>query len=125
MSTNVEPSLSNSFRSAFAHASIGMAILDAAGGVGYVNQALCRIRGYAEDELRQMKFGTLVHPDDWASRLEVFQQMLAGAARSDIGEWRLLRKGGSAVWVRVRATVPSEQAGGLEIIALVEDISER
>jgi diguanylate cyclase (GGDEF)-like protein/PAS domain S-box-containing protein len=102
-----------------------MAIIDAGGALAYANEALCRISGYEEDELKQMKFGTIVHSDDRASRLEIFQQILAGEVVSDIGEWRLLRKDGSVVWVRARATVPSEPAGGLHTIALVEDITER
>jgi diguanylate cyclase (GGDEF)-like protein/PAS domain S-box-containing protein len=134
MSSNVEPSSTSSstlpeselrFRSAFAYAAIGMAILDTSGVFVYANQAMCRISGYEEDELRGMKFGAIVHPDEWASRLEVFQQIVTGEVVSDISEWRLLRKDGTTVWVQAQATVPSQQALGLEIIALVEDITQR
>jgi diguanylate cyclase (GGDEF)-like protein/PAS domain S-box-containing protein len=90
-----------------------MAIIDRHGSLAYANESLCRISGYADAELYRMKFTNLLHPDDRA------------AIGSFTNEGRLLRKDGSVVWVRAGLTIPSGQGGPTDVIAFVEDISER
>jgi diguanylate cyclase (GGDEF)-like protein/PAS domain S-box-containing protein len=119
------PECDRRFRSAFAHAAVGMAIIDYNGVFVYANQTLCRLSGYEELELCGMKFTQVLHPDDRASRLDVFQQILAGEMGSFVNERRLLRKDGSLAWVRTSVTTPNDQAGPLQIIIFVEDITER
>ncbi|MBP1599448.1 MAG: diguanylate cyclase with and sensor, partial [Acidobacteria bacterium] len=62
-----EPSLKETrerFESAFGNAPIGMALVDLDGCWFQVNDALCRITGYSECELRATTPRTLTHPDD-------------------------------------------------------------
>ena len=113
------------FRAAFAHAAIGVAIIDTRGVLLYVNEALCRMGGYQEHELCGMAFMDTLHPEDRAPRLEVFQQILAGKVGSYTNERRLLRKDGTVAWVRTTVTVPGAPAGPAQIITFVEDITER
>jgi diguanylate cyclase (GGDEF)-like protein/PAS domain S-box-containing protein len=119
------PDCERRFRSAFAEAAIGMAIIDSQGTFVYVNAALCRMSGFPEQELCQMHFSATLHPDDRAARLDVFRRILAGEIGSFINERRLLRKDGTVVWVRTSITVPHEQTGPFQIITFVEDITER
>ncbi len=133
MSTSVEqltktsalPESDRRFRSAFAHAAIGMAIIDSNGLFVYVNDALCRMSGFEAGELCQMHFTATLHPDDRAARLDIFQRILAGEIGSFVNERRLVRKEGSVMWVRTSITVPSEQTTTPHIITFVEDITER
>jgi diguanylate cyclase (GGDEF)-like protein/PAS domain S-box-containing protein len=104
------PECDRRFRSAFTDAAIGIAIVDRSGRVVYANESLRRISGYEEAELYGMAFADLLHADDG----------------------RLLRKDGSAIWVRTSLTTPSGQAdptadsvGVGEVIAFVEDLSQR
>jgi diguanylate cyclase (GGDEF)-like protein/PAS domain S-box-containing protein len=113
------------FRSAFAQAAIGVAILDRQGAFVYANPALCRMTCHAEHELRQMHFSALLHPDDRESRLVEFDRILSGEIGSFVDERRWLRKDGSVLWVRTSVTVPMEPTGAPQIIAFLEDISER
>ena len=129
----MEPSLGQSalpeferrFRSVFAHAAIGVAIIDAGARFIFVNQALCEMSGYGEQELCGMQFTQLLHPDDRALRLDVFRQILEGSLGSYIYERRLLRKDGTLMWVRTSVTVPSEPAVVAEVFLVVEDITQR
>jgi diguanylate cyclase (GGDEF)-like protein/PAS domain S-box-containing protein len=129
----VEPSTSNGalpefdrrFRSAFADAAVGMAIIDHRGGFVYANEALCRMSGYEAKELCEMHFTAMLHLDDRASRLNIFQRILSGEIGSFVNERRLVRKDGNVVWVRTSITVPREQAGPPQIITFIEDITER
>jgi len=90
-----------------------MALVDDRGRLAYANQSLCRISGYEESELYGMKFTELLHPYD--------RPAIGGLSN----ERRLLRKDGSVVWVRTSLTIPSGQSGPTDVIAFVEDISER
>ncbi len=101
------------FRSAFTGATIGVAVIDGSGRLTYANESLCRISGYEESELYRMKFTELLHPGDRA------------AIGSFTNERRLLTKAGGVVWVQTSLTIPGGQAGPTEVIAFVEDISER
>ena len=119
------PECEQLFRSAFARAAIGMAIIDARGVFIYANEALCRMTGYREGELSGLNFSAALHPDDRALRKNLFQKILAGQVGSYVNERRLLTKDGSIRWARVSVTVPREPSGPLQLIALVEDITER
>ena len=54
----------SAFENAFTHAPIGMALVDMAGRLLRVNDALCRITGYAADQLCARSFRDLSDPDD-------------------------------------------------------------
>jgi diguanylate cyclase (GGDEF)-like protein/PAS domain S-box-containing protein len=113
------------FRAAFAHAAIGMAMIDAGGFFVYANEALCRMTGYQEAELYRLNFTQTLHPEDRAARQDVFERVMAGQLGSYVNERRLLRRDGGTLWIRVSVTVPSAHDGAAQIIALVEDITER
>jgi len=102
-----------------------MAIIDSSGTFTYANQALCRMTGYKEHELCGLNFTATLHPDDRAPRLDVFQQILAGQVDSFVNERRLVKKNGDLLWVRTSITVPDGAERPVQIIALVEDITER
>jgi diguanylate cyclase (GGDEF)-like protein/PAS domain S-box-containing protein len=119
------PECDRRFRSAFNHAAIGVAIIDCNGRFVFANVALCRMAGYAEPELCGMHFTATLHVDDRAARSDVFRRILAGEVGSFINERRMLRKDGSVLWVRSSITVPDEPAGPSQLIAFVEDITER
>jgi len=123
--TIAPPEADRLFRSAFAHAAIGMAVVDASGTYTFVNQAFCRISGYEDHELEQMQFAATLHPDDRDHRLKVFQQLLRGEIGSYVSERRFIRKDGSLAWVRLSITVPGDDARPQQFIVLVEDITER
>jgi diguanylate cyclase (GGDEF)-like protein/PAS domain S-box-containing protein len=124
-STIVLPECDLRFRSAFADAAVGMAIIGSSGVFVYANQAFCRMCGFEEPELYGMKFTEALHPDDRASRSDVIQRLVAGEIGSFINEWRLLCKDRSIVWVRASNTVPGAYPGPSQVITFVEDITER
>lgn len=113
------------FRSVFAQAAIGMAIIDGQGMFVYANQALCGITGHSEEELCRMHFTETLHPEDRESRQEIFEKILGGEIGSFINERRMVRKDGTMAWVRTSVTVPREWSGEPQIVVFVEDITER
>ena len=52
------------FRAAYRNATVGMSFADQYGRIHEVNQALCTILGYSEQELLTLTFQAVTHPDD-------------------------------------------------------------
>ncbi|HEV7300092.1 MAG TPA: PAS domain S-box protein [Tepidisphaeraceae bacterium] len=114
------------FRTAFAGSAVGMAITDAAGGFVQVNDAFCRITGYSHEQLAQLDFAQITHPDD----RERYEQLLGELLRKERGsfvlEKRYVRPDGSTVWVQnSKSATHDEQGAIVNIIVLSEDITER
>jgi two-component system sensor kinase FixL len=111
----------------FDNAPLGLTTLDEHGRFVHVNQALCKLLGYTEEELLQLSFIDLTHPDDMDRSINLFQQTkgsAAGGARSM--SKRYLRKDGGVVDAIVHTMfVPgtNEQPGRL--VAEIEDRSEQ
>src|SRR6218665_1236729 len=65
---NLQDSLSQSeerVRASFQFSAIGMAIVGLDGKFITVNESLCHISGYTEEELKKLSFQEITHPDDW------------------------------------------------------------
>ncbi len=114
------------FRAAYRNATVGMSIADLHGRLQEVNQRLCTILGYSEEELLTRTFQSLTHPDDLGHNLERLEKLLDGTADVDVFEKRYFRKDGGIVWAQVGLSVIRDEAGTpLYILAMVQDITER
>jgi PAS domain S-box-containing protein len=63
-----------------------------------VNDALCRILGYPREELLQVDFQRLTHPDDLQTDLALVQDLLAGRRSHYHLEKRYLDRDGRIIW---------------------------
>ena len=91
-----------------------------------VNQALCAILGYCEEELLRLTFQDLTHPDDLADDLSLVSELLDGARAEFQMEKRYLRKAGGVVWAQLSVTLVRDTAGtALHFISQIRDITER
>jgi PAS domain S-box-containing protein len=89
------------FRSAFEDASAGKALTNVDGRYVKVNRALCDMFGYSADELLEMRFSDLTHPEDREASEEALRRALAGEASTAQLAKRYLRKGGGLIWAEV------------------------
>ena len=87
------------FRSAFAHAPIGMALVTPDGRFTQVNRALCELLGYTEDELLSKTFQAITHADDLADDLALAEQLWAAEIETYQLEKRYIHKDGHIVWI--------------------------
>jgi PAS domain S-box-containing protein len=114
------------FQTAFAHAAIGMALLDTDGRVLQVNAALCELTGYTEEELLARSVEDITHPDDIETDVEHFSQVLAGNIATYHMEKRYLRKTGEIIWGHLSGAVVRDADGTpLHFISQIEDITAR
>jgi len=115
------------FRSLFELSAVGVAQSDpVTGRFVRSNRRFSEITGYSEEEVRELSFNDLTHPDDRAANREVIDAALRGdAERWDI-EKRYVRRDGSPVWVHVSGKVMRDERGRpYRLVANAADISDR
>ena len=76
------------FRTIFERAGIGIAMVAPDGGWLRVNDALCQIVGYSQDELLKLTFQDITHPDDLDTDLSLLQQLI----NNDIDHYQLEKR---------------------------------
>jgi diguanylate cyclase (GGDEF)-like protein/PAS domain S-box-containing protein len=114
------------FRVAFENAPIGMALLTPAGRWFEVNSALCEVLGYSEEQLLELTFMDVTHPDDRSTSIRRRHKQLNGREPAERIEKRYVRGDGSVVWVGVSSTLVRSAAGEpLYTVAQIEDITAR
>ncbi|MBL9205963.1 MAG: PAS domain S-box protein [Opitutaceae bacterium] len=114
------------FRSAFAFAGIGMAIVALDGLFLKVNRSLCDIVGYSEDELLSKTFQEITLPDDLDSDLVNTEALLQGRIQSYQMEKRYRHRLGKVVWVRLTVSLVRGASGSpLQFVSQIEDITAR
>ncbi|UCD77584.1 MAG: PAS domain S-box protein, partial [Desulfobacterales bacterium] len=114
------------FRTVFEHAPIGIAIASSEGYFMQVNERFARMLGYNSDELSQLTFLDITHPEDRNESERSSRRVRDGEINFYIAEKRYLKKDGNTVWGRVRATAIKDRNGGIKYwLGLIEDITER
>jgi PAS domain S-box-containing protein len=114
-------------RAIFEQAAIGISFVGPTGAWLQVNQKVCDILGYTAEELRELTWQEMTHPDDLENDYQLAMRLLAGEMPTYSLEKRYLRKDGSYVWVRITCSTLGD-ASGVNTqygITAIEDISER
>ncbi|MFP4144106.1 MAG: PAS domain S-box protein [Phycisphaeraceae bacterium] len=114
------------FRAAFGQAAVGIVMVEPGGHFTEVNDRFCEIVGRTAEELRQMTFLDLTHPEDRPANWQAFERSKRGELAYLNYEKRYLHADGHAVWVRVSSTPVLDDAGAPRFhLGVVEDITER
>jgi PAS domain S-box-containing protein len=114
------------FRRTFDQAPIGAAIVSLDDRFLRVNEVLCRITGYSEDELTAMHWSDITHADDLLADRAQVQRLRTGEIDQYDRDKRYLRKDGSPFWVHVSARVIRDIAGHpLYFLPMIQEITER
>ena len=114
------------FRGIFEYAPFGMCVSGLDGRFIQVNEALCRMLGYTAEELLQVSWTKLTHPDDLESSLNKMKILLETPGSYVDDEMRNLRRNGDVVWVRARVSLMRDGSGNpVYFVVHLEDITER
>jgi len=114
------------FQIAFGSAPTGMALIDPQGRFLQVNRALCELVGRSEEEMCELGFQQISHPDDLESSVLGWQRMLAGELDVLQYEKRLLHANGSVKWVLASIAIErDEQCKPVCIVGQAQDLTER
>ncbi|MFG0379466.1 EAL domain-containing protein [Pseudomonas sp. zbq_18] len=111
------------FRATFEQAAVGIAHLAPDGQWLRVNQRLCQMLGYQREQLLQLTFQDITHPDDLLKDLEQTQRLLNNDINRLTLEKRYLRHDGSILWAKLNATLVRHTNGEPHyFISVLEDI---
>ena len=113
------------FRSMFNAAATGIAISTPHGRYLQANEAYCRMLGYTLNELLELNFAAVTHPDDLTLNLKLRDELLAGLRANFVMEKRYLKKGGEIVWTRHSVSATHSADGEIAtLIAVAEDVTQ-
>lgn len=111
------------FRGYFEQGLVGMAILDAQRDWIEVNNRLCRMLGYTEDELLLKTWPELIHPDNRTAAEADFSRILDGTTRGFLSDLQLVRKDGTSLSVGLSTQCLKKSDGTIDcILVLVQDL---
>ncbi|WP_323957062.1 GAF domain-containing protein, partial [Aeromonas caviae] len=114
------------FRTIFERAGVGIAMVAPDGGWLRVNDALCQIVGYSQDELLKLTFQDITHPDDLNTDLSLLQQLINNDIDHYQLEKRYITKSGRSVWIDLIVTKKLSINGELEyFISIIKNIQEQ
>jgi PAS domain S-box-containing protein len=115
------------FRAIFESAPIGMAVADMQGRILSANQALQKILGYTEDEMRgRVILAELAHPEDAQKGLEFFIGLAQGKNERYEIETRFFARDGHMVWAQLAMALVRDLDGQPQFaIGMGIDITER
>jgi len=113
------------FLDTFEHAAAGITHVDLSGRLMRVNQTFCQLVGYREDELLQLSFQAITHPDDIAPDIALLERALAGELSTYSFEKRYRHKDGHPVWAQLTVALMRKADGSPDyFISVVQDISK-
>ena len=107
-------------------APIGMSACDENGNFLLVNEALCNLLQYTEDEFLETNVIDLTHPDDREATISKRDKLWNNELRQYELEKRYIRKDGQPVEILVRVSVIRDSEGRpLRTVSQVEDLSAK
>ncbi|MGB3691252.1 MAG: chemotaxis protein CheB, partial [Spirulinaceae cyanobacterium] len=114
------------FRATFEQAAVGIAHVSLEGKWLKVNHRICDIIGYTPEELIQLTFQDITHPDDLDANLGYVKQMLAGEINNYSMDKRYIHKNSAEVWICLTVSLVKTKTGKAKyFISVIEDIDER
>ncbi|MBC8458492.1 MAG: PAS domain S-box protein, partial [Deltaproteobacteria bacterium] len=114
------------FRQAFENANTGMTLVGLDGRHLKVNNMLCEMFGYSQEELEGMTVHDITHPEDLNIGHDFIRRALDGGIGSATFEKRHLHKDGHVVWIDVASSLVRDSRGTpLYFISQVQDTTER
>jgi PAS domain S-box-containing protein len=114
------------FQRIFDESPIGAAIVSPDHHFTRVNEAMCRMMGYSEEEFAALQFEYITHPDHLGEDLEQIRLLTSGKIERYETEKRYIRKDGNIIWGRLSVEAIRDATGQLlYFLPMVVDITER
>ena len=114
------------FMGYFNMGAVGMSVSTAGRGWVEVNDELCRMLGYSKEELKQLTWNELTHPDDINAEMELYNQAMRGERDTYQIDKRFIRRDGGILRASVFVACQRFPDGPPRyFLASMVDISER
>ena len=94
--------------------------------IRHINQRFCDMVGYSMDEMQQLDWGKLTHPDDIAANQAYLEQAIRGEINAYQMEKRYIHKDGHIVYIDLNVECLRKADGSPDyFIGMMLDITER
>lgn len=114
------------FRAIFEQAAVGISRFALNGQFLQVNQRMCQMLGYTQEEMLTKTMAEISHPEEWEIDMDYLEPILKGEAETFSREKRYLQKEGSVFWGKITVSVVRGSSKHTDyFIGILEDISER
>jgi PAS domain S-box-containing protein len=113
------------FKGAFEHSPVGMALVNIEGYYIEVNDRLCEILGYSNQELKSLTFQEITYYKDLEIDLEYKKNLDSGKISNFSSEKRFIQKNKSLVWTHISVSLVENSKNEIYYIVQIIDISER
>jgi PAS domain S-box-containing protein len=114
------------FRAIFEQTGAGIKLVAPDGRILDSNPALSEMLGYSPEELRELHYEELTHPDDREASQLMFKALVEGLGENYRIEKRYLCKDGSVLWgLATVSIVRSKDGSPWYLITIIENISDR
>ncbi|MDX1442958.1 MAG: EAL domain-containing protein [Gammaproteobacteria bacterium] len=111
------------FEATFEEAAVGMAQVHPDGHYISVNREFSELLGYPREQLQQMSFRDIAHPDDVDEMADAVMRLQSGEIDSFHAETRGIRPDGSTVWVNLSIGTVWREDRLERMIVVAQDIS--
>ena len=117
----------NRFKTMFDKAPLGIGVTNSNTGIiAAMNERFSEIIGYSKDEIINLSWMDMTHPDDIQYDLDNMQKMNTGEISGFKLSKRYIRKDKSVIWVDVAITpIDSEDKENPYHLCMIEDITEK
>ena len=114
------------YHAVFDQAAMGVARVAPDGAFLEVNDQFCAMMGYGREELAQLSFQDITHPDDVEANLALTSALLAGETETYSMEKRYIAKNGEVMWRNLTVSLVRNGAGEPDyFVSIIDDIGER
>jgi len=114
------------FRIVFDSSPIGIVVVNQEGYAILANTMMLDLLGYRRDEIHQVSFEHVTHPDDVAEDRRLYAALMRGDMESFRREKRYVSRDGRTIWVHVNASLVRSPHGEPQYaISMVEDVTEK
>lgn len=114
------------FQTAFETSSEGMCLVSPEGNFLRVNERMCQIFGYENDQILGLTFMDVTHPDDLRSSMNYAKKLISGELSRIRFEKRYVDKKGNSFWAQVSSSLVRNVAEEpVYFVTTILDISKR
>ncbi len=114
------------FKGAFDYSAVGMALVDINGYYIEVNDRLCKMFGYSNQEMKSLSFQEITFPDDLNEDLIAKEKLDSGKISNFSSEKRFIHKNKSIVWAHMSISLAKNIKNEIKhYIVQIIDITKR
>lgn len=114
------------FKGAFENSAVGMALVNTEGSYIEVNDRLCEMLGFSNQEMKLLRFQEITHYEDLTIDLDYKEKLDSGKIANFTSEKRFIHKDNSIVWAHMSVSLTKNNKNEIKYyIVQIIDITER